>query len=184
MLSGVVIVSPSGVPDTVLREGVARSLAALVPACVSGLLGDVSLAAQTGDADLAAVADHAGCRLVVSEGAGAALGEAVSVARHQAILVLRAGTVPAGGYQHELESLLTAGIAKIAMRTEPCGLLQRLAPRLCPPAMVVASRQDLASVAGTPDAADLRILMRRLRPFRELSARALPVAGFGQHGSG
>ena len=178
VLSGIVIVSSSAVLDTALQEPAARTLAALVPAAVAGLLGDVWLAAPAAVPGLEPLASHAGCRLLQRDDAAAALMAAIAAARYDDILLLAAGCVPAGGFHNELDSLMRAGSPRCLMRLEAAGVLQRFVPSLCPPVLLTAPRRDmLAAAPAFAAGGGLPAMARRLVPLRLLAMRATRADG-------
>ncbi|MGE3246245.1 MAG: transposase [Beijerinckiaceae bacterium] len=153
-----------------------RSLAGLVPAAVSGVLGDVTIAAPAGIEGLGEVADRAGCRLVEERGAGAALAAAFKSARYGDVLTLAAARVPPAGFEHELDSLMRAGVRQYLMREEPQGLIGRLLPSCCPVALLVAPRAVLAPFVGRePSGSGLGYLARLAGKTRTMKTRALVV---------
>lgn len=89
-------------------EGLAGTLASLIPAVVEGLMGDAVVIARGQDATFAAIAEIAGASLTaVSDGsdpwsAGAAL------ARRDWLLCLRAGDAPGDGWMRAVDRFLAA----------------------------------------------------------------------------
>ncbi|MBM3608437.1 MAG: hypothetical protein FJX29_08290 [Alphaproteobacteria bacterium] len=151
MLSGLVIVSPHGVPASDAPAALVRSLSALVPAVVEGLLRDVAilscLPGGENDESLVAVAQHAGCAMLHRKGLAGALSAGLESTRGDHLLVLRAGRAPAPGFHQELDGLLRAGVRACLMREEPQTWLARLLPSHSPAAMLVAPRASLRAVA-------------------------------------
>lgn len=148
MFSALVLVQ-SGAQGAPTSEAVVRTLSALVPAAIEGIVRDVALAAAEPTGDLARIADHAGCEYVDTPGDGL-IGAGLSALKEQRVLLLRAGRVPEHGFARELADLA-------AYRTEQCALmldapdsfLTRMMPRLSRASGLVAPREALKS--GRPD---------------------------------
>ena len=72
-----------------------RTLAALVPGAAAGLIREVIISDAGSRDDTAAVADVAGCDVIVASGAvGARLKQAAQRAKAPWLLFLRPGTIP------------------------------------------------------------------------------------------
>lgn len=171
MLSTLVFTPPAA--DAPRRAGaLLRTLAALVPATVEGVVRDVTLL-QVGDAgSVAEIADEAGCRIVEEPDFPAALARGVAGARSPWIFVVKAGTVPSRLFGEEAaralgDSLETGGA--LLLREQPKGMLARWFPSLAPVAGVILPRARLAEFRCTSFAD----LVRRARP-----ARTLPTSAF------
>ena len=148
-----------------------RSLAALVPATVEGILRDVSLASATGVPGLERIADHAGCALIEAADIRAALLQALAATRETNVLLLRAGCAPEAGFGEELSELIGDGHRLARLRERPDGFLTRLFPALAPAAAVLAPRERLAQIA----AADFAAISRALGRAPTLRCRARRV---------
>lgn len=84
------------------EHGVVVTLASLVPGAAAGLIRDVVLLDRSGDANMARVADVAGCSLLVRQGTdGVLLSEGAKTARSNWLLFLRAGAILEGGWIDE-----------------------------------------------------------------------------------
>lgn len=122
--------APAGEDRERLRQGLVRSLAALVPALVQDCLREATIVGAP-DVGLEEIADHAGCGLALDDAPARALATALGRARCDRVFVLRAGCVPLAGYIDELKDL-EGDRRALALRLEPAGFAQRLAPRLSP----------------------------------------------------
>jgi hypothetical protein len=168
MLSAIILCDASA--SAAMRpEALVRTLAPLVGACVAGLVQDVVLAGP-GDAELAAVADHAGCALVEGSREADWLAGAVAHARRPLLLVLRAGFAPEAGFVEEIEDLAALlPTTALLMRATPQSGVARLIPQLAPVAGLV---MPAARCVGAPGFAGL---VRTAGPTRQLRSRARPV---------
>ena len=181
MLSGIVTISSTSVPAPFPAEVLLRGLAALVPAAVDGVLGDLCLAAPGGIAGLPDIAAQAGCRLAEENDCASAIAAAISRARYDTILVLAMGRAPAAGFHREIDERMRAGVQKLLMRDEPDGFLQRLFPPLAPVALVAGPRQSLRCPQAKPGR-ELAALARNLGPASTLNAKAIIIrADAAQH---
>ncbi len=134
-----------------------RTLVALVPAAIEGVVRDVVLAASAATPDLARIADHAGCDFVVAD-ARELMPAALARLKEQRVFVLRAGRIPEHGFIGELADLMAYGAERCALlRDAPHSMLTRIAPGLSPASALVAPRARLATCA-----ADVRQVARRL----------------------
>ena len=170
MLSTIVVTSSA--PATGRAGALMRTLAALVPATVEGVVRDVTLL-QVGDtASLAGIADEAGCQVVEEGDFPAALARGVAGARSPWIFVVKAGTVPSRLFGEEAAYALEGGLGAsraLLLREQPTGVLARWFPSLAPVVGVILPRDRLsrASCTGFAD------VVRRARP-----ARTLPTPAF------
>ncbi len=153
-----------------------RTLSALVPGVVEGVLRDVQLIATASEPDLASVADHAGCAYVAAD-LSQALPRAAAAARSPYLFVVLAGvsfdralTDEMGGLGGRHESWLADGIGLKAMET---GALGRLLPRLAPTVGILTTRDQLLSKT----APTIPSLWRKLRPRRLFKTRAWSGGG-------
>ena len=168
-----IVVTPSAAADAAGRAGaLMRTLAALVPATVDGVVRDVTLL-QVGDAaSLAGIADEAGCHVVEERDFPAALARGVAGARSPWIFVVKAGTVPSRLFSEEAAQAIAGGLeagSALLLREQPTTLLARWFPSLAPVAGVILQRDRLA---GAP-CAGFADVVRRARP-----ARTLPTSAF------
>ena len=159
MLSAVVYSGECHVHASVLPEAIARSLAALVPGVIDGIIRDVTLCVARDTPQAHAIADHAGCNLVEAATAVEILAKGLAAARGERILVLEAGFAPEAGFLDEVGDLFdrTASSAPDAaiMRVQPETMMQRLVPAFAPVRAIIARRAALA-----PGAGDLAALLR------------------------
>ena len=170
MVSAVVLATDSARP-AVTPEALVRTLAALVPAVVEGVLGDLVLAGRPGDRDLQRIADHAGCDVVEAEGADL-LGRALAAVRGPQVLVLLGGEVPGDGFVEELGDFAADGVGAARLRRRPSGLVERLAPGLAPVTGVYIDRGRLAPDKAPASLADLSRVIGRAADF---TARTRPL---------
>lgn len=179
MLTAIVLAfhPPNSRPAGAARgDGVVRSLASLVEACVQGLVADAILVGPP-HMGLRRIADEAGCVLVEADDAREGLATALQAARHAHVFLLEAGHAVERGFIDEVGDLLVGdllagdllayGGAARVLRAGPDSLLTRLAPKLARPVGLIAGKQALLA-AGLGDVA---ALARKLRAG-ELSARA------------
>ncbi len=173
MLSAIVLM-PSQIVRVSARpvaEALARTLSALVPAAVEGVLRDVTIASITGLDGVARIADHAGCDLVEALQPHEALRKALSSAREANVFVILAGRAPESGFVEELAEFLGDGHNRARMRERSDSLLTRLAPGLAPAAAILASRTELLSIAD----GEMARMSRRLGSAPSLRCRARRV---------
>ncbi len=169
MLSTIVFSPPA--PATGARRfgPLLRTLAALVPATIEGVVRDVTLL-QVGDAaGIAGIADEAGCHLVEEKDFPAALARSVAGARSPWIFVVKAGTVPSRIFGEEAARALDDEIGEggsLLLREAPSGL-SRWFPSLGPVVGVILPRARLVGVR----CASFEDVVRQARP-----ARTLPTA--------
>jgi hypothetical protein len=171
MLSALITAFPAklggAAPDPVIR-----TLGALVPAAVAGLIADVALVGPADVADLSAIADHAGCQLLVCQSEGEALRLGLMACRRERALVIRAGYIPGSGFLEELADLLGPGAGAFRaaiLRERPDGLFS------------LAARRRVAAIVARKDAL-LRLhpsgfdrMASRARPDRKLKCGALRI---------
>lgn len=149
-------------------EAVVRTLAALVPAAIEGVVRDLALASPDDSPDLARICDHAGCAFV--SGGDGLLAQALTHVKEQRLLIVRAGRAPERGFIGELADLAAYTPQACALMLDaPDSLLTRLAPRMSRPSGLVASRTQLARAARD----DLRSLARSLPSPKILRARMI-----------
>ena len=164
MLSAIVI-APQGTPAL----EIVRTLAALVPAAVQGLVRDLTLACPPGQ-DYEGIADHAGCHLAANIDAAAALGAAITGAREDWVLLLLAGFAPESGFIDEAGDFIAGGGARAGLlRRVPDGFWTRLFPNRAAVAGVLAPKA-LFSQRG-----EFAALAARVTPRQTLNVRARRV---------
>lgn len=168
MFSGIVIIKPSVVPGVFSAERVLRTLAALVPATVAGVVADVILVASTEEEGFDGVAERAGCEFAQEPRLEDALAVALARARRNHLLILYGGYAPAPGFHQELDSLLHAGFNHAVMRCEADNFWTRVFPQLARVAGLATTRQN--QVVGGDD---IGKMARKLDSPRLLRSRAL-----------
>ena len=148
-------------------EPAVRTLAALVPAAMEGVLRDVALAGPAA-AGFESVADHAGCLWVEAEDEKTQIARGGAALRERNVFVIVAGAIPEPGFTQELDDMLREGASSVALRFAPASFMQRLAPSLAPVAAQIVPRDLLLSGR----AARFADLQRMVRPARAMVARA------------
>ena len=172
MLSAIVLAADSR-HKPASPEAMVRTLAALVPAAIEGLVRDVTLAGPAGS-DLAAIADHAGCEFTECTDPGQIVAQALKLARGPVVFLLRAGRAPEAGFIDEIGDFLArsdAGQRGALMRDRPETFWTRTMPVLSPVVGLIAARQRMME-AGK---GDLEGLVKALRPQVTLRARGRRV---------
>lgn len=150
-------------------EAVVRTLAALVPAAIEGVVRDVMMCGPSSTPDLARICDHAGCDFIVGE-PGAPLGDALVRLKEQRVFVLRAGRVPEHGYLGEIADFVAyGGEGSALMRDAPHNFMTRILPALAPVSAFIAPREVLA----TARVDDVDALARSLKSPRALKSRMM-----------
>ncbi len=149
-------------------ETVVRTLAPLVQAAVKGLVRDVVLAGPA-EADLAMIADHAGCAFVEAAAEAEALRRALAGVRGGDFMILYAGHIPETGFLEELEDLLAAGMPAEhggrLLRAAPETFLERLFPPLAPAVGLIAAR-SLCEAVEVASFRHLRVVTRARKALR------------------
>jgi len=181
MFSVIVTTCDPAVHGSASPEAVARTLAALVPGAISGIVRDVVMAA-TGQSeqdvkDLARIADHAGCEFIVTEKWLDAVQGALKIAREPRVLALRAGFAPESGFYDELSDLAwEASLRPTRLLERPATALHRTLPFLAPLAGIVAERNRLMQAAGSrASVASFSAWARHVGPKRTMRTRARRV---------
>ncbi len=152
MFSALVLVQhgSNGAPSS---EAIVRTLSALVPAAIEGVVRDVALVSQSRNDDLSRIADHAGCEYVEAPGDDL-IGAGLAVLKEPRIFILRAGRVPEHGFVGELADFAAYSAQQCGLLLEaPNSLLTRIMPRFSRASGVVAPRAALAG--ARPDIAAL-----------------------------
>lgn len=173
MLSAVVIIpsSPVRASARTLSDSLVRTLAALVPAAVDGLLRDLTIVAPGDANDIETIADHAGCNFICSADLRAALLQALGAVREDNVLLMRSGRAPEAGYIEEIAELIGDGQRIARMRERPARFAARLFPFLAPAAALLAPREQLTRIAD----ADFARMSFRLGRAPVMRARARHV---------
>lgn len=149
-----------------------RTLAALVPATVEGVVRDVTLLQLDGADPLSSLADEAGCQVVAERDFPAALARGVAAARSPWIFVVAAGAMPSRIFGEEAARALdgrSTAAAALLLREPPRRLLARWFPSLAPVVGVILPRERLN---GAPCASFAEVV-RRARPARTLPTAAV-----------
>ena len=171
MLSTLVFAPPAAHDATRRASALLRTLAALVPATVEGIVRDVTLLQVGGGPSFAEIADEAGCHVVEDRDFPAALARGVAGARSSWIFIVKAGTIPSRIFGEEaaraLEGSLATGGA-LLLREQPNGFLARCFPALAPVAGVILPRARLTEGR----CASFAEVVRRARPARSLPTSA------------
>jgi hypothetical protein len=172
MLSALVIMPPHVGGTSSALGALVRTLAALVPATVEGLVRDVTVVTDRADDGIRRVADHAGCGIVETARFEEGFTQALSGVRSSQLFVLRAGAAFDRSFVDEMAMLLgPEGEADrpraLLLREMPDGLLSRLLPNRAPVAGLIAPLADLSAPAR-----DFAALARRLVRPRTLTSRA------------
>lgn len=176
MISVLLLGSASAAGRRPVSGDAVRTLSALVPGAVDGIIRDVQLLATAGESDLAKVAEHAGCGYVAA-GLAEALRHAAEAARSSHVLVLLSGisfdralTDEMAGLAARHEGWLAGGVGLQATESGPLG---RLLPRFAPTIGILTTRSRVASSApvGIP------ALWRSLKPRRVFKTRAWSGGG-------
>jgi hypothetical protein len=172
MLSAIILAADARLAP-VAPDALVRTLAALVPAAIEGLVRDVTIAGLAGR-ELASIADHAGCELTEGDDPSLLVAQALKLARGPNVFLLRAGRAPEAGFIDEIGDFLArsdAGARGALMRETPETFLTRTIPALSPAVGLIASRQRMMDAKR----ADLAGLVRALRPAVTLRARGRRV---------
>ncbi len=172
MLSAIILVPAGPASKTQPFGPLLRTLAALVPTTIEGAIRDVTLLDVGESADVANIADIAGCGIVQAATFGEALGRGLVGARAAWICVLRAGTVLGPGFGEDVAAALDdAGDPPRSLLLRGGGTLARFLPRQSTVAGVIAPKSRLAA---TP-CGSFADVIRRARPSRALARQ---VASF------
>ncbi len=171
MLSAIIFATDT-IDGPARADFVARSLAALIEACVKGGIADAALIGEPGR-NLGRIADDAGCGFIETRDAPEGLRQALAVVRRDQIFLLSAGYAVERGFADELNDLFAYGDpgAPRTLRAASTTFATRLFPGLSAPAGVIAPRRaltpaedfhDVAGVARKLKGADLATRARRL----------------------
>jgi hypothetical protein len=172
MLSALVQCPVTRNPTHVSSEALVRTLGALVPAIIEGILRDVVLVAAAPDKELQHIADHAGCALLAANAPEPNFLQGLKAIRGQHVLILRAGLIPDSGFADELADCLVERVGTCIMREQPQTIVQRLLPNVAPVGGLLVSKDLLLQHADkVRRQVDLGTLMRVVSPKRVLRAR-------------
>jgi glycosyltransferase involved in cell wall biosynthesis len=162
------------------ERALVQTLSPLVAGATDGLITEV-VVADGGSRDATAeVADIAGCRFLLQNGAvGARLRAAADSARTPWLLFLRAGTVPEPGWLEAVGDFIEAagGTPLAAGFRSPNGGVWRqlLAARPHPDRGLLIAKRLYEAIGGHPASADAETaLLRRLGRIARLDAAARP----------
>ncbi len=161
-------------PQQPSSEAVVRTLSALVPGVVEGLIRDVTLVAHASEPVLEQIADDAGCAVFFT--LQSPLQAALAQAREPLVLLLVAGAVPDHGLAEEIAELMEDGLegrAGVILRERAKGFVTRLFPTMSAPVGLMARRDVLVDLAAND--ASLNRIVKGLRPARTLDLRARRV---------
>ncbi|MCC3244573.1 transposase [Methylocystis sp. WRRC1] len=149
-------------------DSVARSLGSLVEACVQGLVADAVLVGAP-ERGFGRIADDAGCALVETSRPDEGLAQALTLARHDDVLLMLAGYAVERGFIDEVQDNFAYGDHKrpLVLRAAPNSLLTRVAPQLAAPVGIIARRSDLRGAASS----DLARLTKKMAGV-DLTTRA------------
>ena len=128
MLSALVLAPQNAPPHAAAL--VVRSLAALVPLLVQGLVRDVLLVGPATSA-WQGIADHGGCGLAET------MAKAMVLAREPWVFVLQAGFAPVAGFAEEAGDFIASGAGAALMLAQPTGFFTRLFPDSAAPAGII-----------------------------------------------
>ncbi len=146
MFSAIVIVADASAPQIASPEAIARTLSALVPAAIEGLIRDSVVASPAPNPAAREIADHAGCAFATADDVAGVLAAGLAMARGDWIMAIRAGFAPRAGFAEEVSDLFLNGAAggpRLALlRAEPNRLLTRLAPFFAPIVGVLGPRSS------------------------------------------
>ena len=157
----------------VAADALVRTLAALVPAAIEGLIRDLTISGLAG-CDLASIADHAGCEMAESLAPSDVLANGLKLVRGPNVFVLRAGHAPEAGFIEELGDVLNrsgAGERGALMRQKPETFLPTLIPALSPVIGLMSSREKMLRA----QARDFARLVSQVKPQITLRARGRRV---------
>ena len=172
MLSTFVLLPPTPDGSSTPLGNLVRTLGALVPGTIGGLVRDVSIVTQTASDEVRQVADHAGCALIEGERFADALRTAIARARSPMIFLLRAGAFVDRAFLDEVAQAFgpdqpDRGASAFVLREAPDGLIRRVLPDLAPAAGLIAQAS-----AVDASAKDFDTLVRRVSGKRTMASRA------------
>ena len=172
MLSAVVLATDLSRPQGASSEAVVRTLSALVPAAIEGIVRDVTLACAGDIAELRKIADHAGCEIAEAADPAGAIAAGLASARGDLLLILRAGYAPQSGFIEEIADMFQRATRPnvLRFRAVPDSFFTRLVPGLAPVQGLVARR-----AVFDPTSPDLATLVRRAGAAPTARARLRPV---------
>lgn len=169
MLSTLVLMPPA-TGGTPALGALVRTLAALVPFSIEGLVRDVTVVAEGDDDGLRRVADHAGCAYEAGSPFNGAFKAALEGSRSETVFVLRVGAALDRGMVDEVAALLGPGsgsVDTVFLLRQAAEGWTRLFPATAPVVGIMAPRRKLgAPVRGFDD------LARQFRRGKTLASRA------------
>jgi hypothetical protein len=172
MLSALILAA-DGDRAPVSPDALVRTLAALVPAAIEGLVRDLAIAGLAGQ-DLASIADHAGCEFSESVAVSDVIGQGLKLVRGPHVFVLRAGYAPEAGFIEEIGDFLGrsgAGERGALMRQKPETFWPTLVPVLSPAVGMISTRSRMVETG----AQNFASLLRQIKPQVTLRARGRRV---------
>lgn len=190
MFSVIVTTCDPAVHGSASPEAVARTLAALVPGAISGVLRDVVMTGTERPAgpnaqnlkDMARIADHAGCEFIVTGKWLDGVKDALKIAREPRVLALQAGYAPESGFYDELSDMAwETALRPTRLLERPASLLHRTLPFLAPLAGIVAERDRLIQASGSSfrtssfKTSSFKTWARQVGPTRTMRTRARRV---------
>ena len=172
MLSTFVLMPPLVGHASPEPNALVRTLAALVPAAIDGLVRDVTVIGPGSDAGMRMIAEDAGCGILEADSFEDAVRSALGRARSATVFLLQSGAAFDHALVDEVGTYFSvprpAGDAQVLLlRRSASGLLTRVLPRRAPVVGLIAPRTALS---GAPKS--FEALVRSLRPTRTLAARA------------
>jgi hypothetical protein len=151
---------------------VVRTLAGLVAGVVQTLVRDVTMIACERHDFIDAIADEAGCDILIAE--HNVLTAAIQKAREDHILILQAGALIDADVLDEAREEIESGLAhrSLIMRARPHNFITRLYPDWCRAVGILAHRRNLLACVGKDER--LSALMRHV-PHRATFASHLRI---------
>jgi hypothetical protein len=127
-----------------------RTLSALVPAAIEGIVRDVTLACAGDIAELRKIADHAGCEIAEAADPAGAIAAGLASARGDLLLILRAGYAPQSGFIEEIADMFQRATrpSRASSTAETHTHAQAAATYSAPLAASVSARKPHAALAS------------------------------------
>lgn len=148
-------------------EAVVRTLSAMVPASIAGIVADLKIVGPLDFVELGAIADHAGCEMYADASEAEALRRGLAACRREFVLAIRAGYGPGPGFLEELADLPNMSFRAAVLREGRVGWFGLVLKG----AYVAVAAPKPALLALQPEGFDQ--LVRQVRPDRTLRCRAL-----------
>lgn len=164
MISGLIHVARRADPDTV--DGLADTLASLVPGVAAGLIGDAVIVSVHASDAFETIAEGSGAALVLAAGTANPWSAGAAAARRDWVLCLEAGDVLCEGWIRSLDRFLGAARADVGL-----GRLRRPHARLSDR---IAARAERVFGARHPRAGDL-VRRARIVAVDSVTPRLKPV---------